>query len=317
MKGKEVGATALTKHIHSTDDASSNCQTIVLVEDDPEQINSLTTLLKHCLNSINVIVVETEAEFMSRLPSFESTPPLFFIFDAMFPWSRDLHKKPRAKGYAGIRCAKAVLSRPRTKRVLIIIHSVLETGDLRREFGKFPNNVQFHCKLSHPTSLALMVRSLLADSHSRELIQIRPDIFIVHGHDDEAKETVARFVEKLGGRAVVLHEQPNLGRAIIEKFEHYSNVAFAIVLLTPDDVGGKSAKSLKQRARQNVVFELGFFFAKLGRNKVCALHKENVEIPSDIQGVIYTPMDKAGAWRVALARELKAAGIQLDYTKVI
>ncbi len=89
------------------------------------------------------------------------------------------------------------------------------------------------------------------------------------------------------------------------------------MLLTPDDVGGKNAKFLKQRARQNVVFELGFFFAKLGRKKVCALHKEDVEIPSDIQGVIYTPMDKAGAWRVALARELKEAGIPLDYTKVI
>lgn len=143
-------------------------------------------------------------------------------------------------------------------------------------------------------------------------------VFIVHGHDEQARETVARFVEKLGLEAIILHEQPNAGRTIIEKFEDYSNVQFAIVLLTPDDVGkGSSETELNPRARQNVIFELGFFIGKLTRKNVCALYKEGVEILSDYQGVLYHPLDLGGGWKLALAKELKAAGFNIDMNKVI
>lgn len=145
------------------------------------------------------------------------------------------------------------------------------------------------------------------------------DIFLVHGHDEASKEAVSRFIEKLGFKAVVLHEQPNAGRTIIEKFEDYSNVGFAVVLLTPDDIGAARDKATegKPRARQNVILELGYFIAKLGRERVCALHKEEVELPSDIYGLLYVPLDTAGAWRLSLAKEMKHAGFPVDMNKAI
>ncbi len=135
-------------------------------------------------------------------------------------------------------------------------------------------------------------------------------VFVVHGHDEAAKEATARFLEKLDLEPIILHEQASGGRTIIEKFEKYSNdVGFAVVLLTPDDHCASHLESgkLQPRARQNVVLELGYFIGKLKRNRVCALHKGGIELPSDIQGVIYVEMDDAGAWRAKLAQELVQA----------
>lgn len=144
-------------------------------------------------------------------------------------------------------------------------------------------------------------------------------VFVVHGHDDGAKEAVARYLDKLELDTLVLHEQPNRGRTVIEKFEAHSDVAFAVVLFTADDVGYPTGKAndAKARARQNVVLELGFFMAALGRDRVCVLYKSGVEIPSDYAGVLYHQMDDAGAWRFLLAREIKAAGLDVDLNKAI
>lgn len=145
------------------------------------------------------------------------------------------------------------------------------------------------------------------------------EIFIVHGRDDGTKETVARFVEKLGLKATILHEQPSGGQTIIEKLEKYAdNVGFAIVLLTPDDIGALKDEikdESKPRARQNVVFELGYFMGKLGRNRVCPLLKEKIENPSDIDGVVYVPMD-GGDWKLKLGQEMKNAGFPVDMNKI-
>ena len=145
-------------------------------------------------------------------------------------------------------------------------------------------------------------------------------VFVVHGRDDGAQQTVARVIEQLGLEAVILEEQPNQGRTVIEKFEDEAEeVGFAVVLLTPDDEGRFRGEDieLSPRARQNVVFELGYFSAYLGRNRVCALRKNNVEIPSDYQGVIYIPMDDAGGWRFQLAKELQAAGFEVDANRIL
>jgi len=128
---------------------------------------------------------------------------------------------------------------------------------------------------------------------------------------------VARFLAKLELEPVILHEQPNRGRTVIEKFEEHSDVAFAVVLFTPDDVcfpAGKVEES-KPRARQNVVLELGFFMAALGRERVCVLYKGGVEVPSDYLGVLYEELDAKGAWRFRLAAEIKAAGIEVDLNR--
>jgi len=143
-------------------------------------------------------------------------------------------------------------------------------------------------------------------------------VFVVHGHDDAAKHELARFLERIELEAVILHEQPNQGRTVIEKFtECAGGVAFAVVLFTPDDLGGAQASPLQgARARQNVVFELGYFVAKLGRGKVCLLRKGDVEIPSDLYGVIYTELDANEGWKLALVKELKAAGLTFDANRV-
>ena len=143
------------------------------------------------------------------------------------------------------------------------------------------------------------------------------EVFLVHGRDDGAKQTVARFLEQLGLEAVLLAEQPNQGRTIIEKFEAHAHVRFTVALLTPDDTGSLEGERHKYRARQNVVFELGYFIGKLGREGVCALTKGAVEIPSDYSGVVYIPLDDPGAWKLALVKELKTAGFDVDANRAL
>lgn len=140
-------------------------------------------------------------------------------------------------------------------------------------------------------------------------------VFVVHGHDEAARESVARFLERIGIEAVILHEQATGGRTIVEKLEHYADVDFAVILLTPDDVGGVktfSPDKLQPRARQNVVLELGFFVGRLGRRHVCALYKGSLELPSDYLGVGYVALDEGGGWRLQLAKELRGAGFSVD-----
>ena len=142
-------------------------------------------------------------------------------------------------------------------------------------------------------------------------------IFIVHGHDGEAREMVARFISQIGLTPIILHEQANRGRTVIEKVEANSDVGFAVVLLTPDDEGCVKGGQPEPRARQNVLLELGYFIGKLTRERVCALKKGDLEIPSDFAGVVWEVMDTAGGWKQALSRELQAAGYDIDWNKVM
>lgn len=144
-------------------------------------------------------------------------------------------------------------------------------------------------------------------------------VFIVHGHDKMAKIEVARFIEKFGLEAIILHEQPNSGKTIIEKIEANSDVQYAVVLYTPCDMGRAKEEGVneeKERARQNVVFEHGYLIGKLGRDKVSALVKGDIEKPGDISGVVYISMDDAGAWKTELAREMKSIGLEVDMNKL-
>lgn len=142
-------------------------------------------------------------------------------------------------------------------------------------------------------------------------------VFIVHGHDDLLKNEVARFIEKLGLNAIILHEQASSGNTIIEKIEEHSNVGFGIVLYTPCDIGakGEDEPKLQPRARQNVVFEHGYLIGKIGRRNVCALVKGNIEKPNDISGVVYISTQEE--WRLSLAKELRKSGYEIDMNSVI
>lgn len=162
------------------------------------------------------------------------------------------------------------------------------------------------------------VREAHSQSTKPAALAVSNRVFVVHGHDDAALHGLARFLEKLGLEAIVLREQPDQGRTIIEKFEaSAAEVGFAVVLLTPDDLGGSvKSEASDPRARQNVVFELGYFAGKLGRGRVCLLRKGQVEIPSDLYGVIYTDMDSADGWHTKLVRELKAAKLEFDANRL-
>ena len=160
------------------------------------------------------------------------------------------------------------------------------------------------------------------DNKAMRINNVRPNkIFIVHGHDDALKQEVARIVEKQGLEAVILSEQANHGKTIIEKFEENTDVGAAICLFTGDDYGraikddkGEETKPANDRlrARQNVVFESGYFMGRLGREKVILIANPEIEIPSDLQGVVYTN-DKS--WQIDVLKELKEIGYAIDFNK--
>ena len=159
-----------------------------------------------------------------------------------------------------------------------------------------------------------------AISSPEQTVANSDEVFIVHGHDRAAKSEVKGFVEKLGLKVIILDEQPGGGKTIIEKFEaSASNAGFAIILLTYDDVGEAKDKqdNLKPRARQNVIFEMGYFVGALGRDRVCVMSTEEVEIPSDFAGVQYIRLDADRGWQLKLGGEMKEAGLTVDLEKVL
>ena len=220
-----------------------------------------------------------------------------------------------------------------------VLSSVFDTGEYAAEFSRFISTMSYPDmpmdekwkqardivaeKLRRLRSITMRLPMIPepapAQLSERKKVSDSRDVFIVHGHNTALKESVARFLEKLALKPVILHEQPNMGRTVIEKFEAHSVVGFAVVLLTPDDIGGAASAPdrLQPRARQNVVLELGYFIGKLGRARVCALYAGDVEIPSDIHGVLYVPYDSSGGWRFKLASEIKAAGIDVDLNQAV
>jgi predicted nucleotide-binding protein len=146
-------------------------------------------------------------------------------------------------------------------------------------------------------------------------------VFIVHGHDPALKAELARLLERLGLEPVILHERADRGAAILEKLSReMSDVGFAFVLLTPDDLGAASDRpaDLKHRARQNVVFEHGMLVAWLD-GRVCAITKGPVEIPSDLHGVLYRAIPAGGSiLSIAydIVTELRAAGYKVDANRI-
>lgn len=191
--------------------------------------------------------------------------------------------------------------------------------------------VQVRCTSISDTSMSGQWQSNVGTSGSFNATKSTPlvkqsgpakdnSVFIVHGHDDVAKLSLARFLEKLGTNPIILQEQPNKGRTILEKFEaHASGATFAVVLMTPDDIGFPVGKedSKKPRPRQNVILELGYFAGKIGRDKTLVLTKGDIEIPSDVLGLAYEPMDKSDGWKLRLAKELKEAGFHIDLNKAL
>ena len=154
----------------------------------------------------------------------------------------------------------------------------------------------------------------ISETNTSQCAHNMDKVFIVHGHDGELKQSVARVIEKQGIEAIILSEQANRGRTIIEKFEDHADVGGAICLFTSDDLGrAKKDTDDKPRARQNVVLEAGYFMGKLGRDHVVLLADDGVEMPSDLSGVVYT---NTGDWKIELIKELRAMGYTVDFNKL-
>jgi predicted nucleotide-binding protein len=152
-----------------------------------------------------------------------------------------------------------------------------------------------------------------------QLTSTEQAVFIVHGRAEGPKHQVARLVQAVTGlEPVILDEQEKLGTTIIEKLEeHLYRTSFAIVLLTGDDEGRlKGTDNLKPRARQNVILETGLFIGAIKRRNVALLYESGVELPSDMEGLMYIELDRGGGWRSELAREMRAAGLPVDMNKL-
>lgn len=191
--------------------------------------------------------------------------------------------------------------------------------------------VQALCQLQADGSIAGRWKSDIGTEGAFTAKRFEPDalvpkmpknnsVFLVHGQDEGAKHAVARFLEQLGVTPVILQEQINRGLTVIEKFEDFaSRAGFAVVLMTPDDYGHQAGheQDKKPRPRQNVVLELGYFAAHLGRSKTLVLTKGELEMPSDIIGLVYERMDNGQGWKMRLAQELKSAGFTIDLNKAL
>lgn len=159
----------------------------------------------------------------------------------------------------------------------------------------------------------LPVETFAPERQGRTPISRDPNrVFVVHGQNDDTRTAVVTELSRLGLEAIVLHEQPNMGRHLLTKFiEEAELVTFAVVLMTDDDVGSIKDGTLAPRARQNVILELGYFISHLGQPRVCALITPGLETPSDFDGIVYIHMDNGGCWKAELKRELRAAGMPL------
>jgi len=186
--------------------------------------------------------------------------------------------------------------------------------------------------------IKLKIYSLIETEKSpkKKLVSLSKNVFIVHGRDRKPVSELKSMLKEFGLNPIVLHEQPSGSRTIVEKLEKYSDVGYAFVILTPDDAGCDysqiAAKRKKEnlrialemsepafpgsfRARQNVILEFGYFMGLLGRDRVCCLYKGGVELPSDMQGIVYIQFEESVNETIdMIVKELKAAGYDIDLT---
>lgn len=142
-------------------------------------------------------------------------------------------------------------------------------------------------------------------------------IFIVHGREHQERDKLVSILDKLDFYPIVLENETYNGLTIIEKLEkNISSVGFGFILYTPDDLGRFKTETEKPRARQNVIFEHGYLFGKLGRNRTCALVKDEVEFPSDLEGLMHEKYSDLEHESIKIVKVLKAAGYKVDSDKI-
>lgn len=217
----------------------------------------------------------------------------------------------------------------KTKTKLFLQKKYEEKSDINIYFQEILNNLDWFRSIyfTEACSNALPIFKAYLEEMEEEMEQTQKDIlpnsikqdmdyskvFIVHGHDGEMRESVARLIEKQEIHPIILSDEVNAGTTIIEKIEKYGNVGAAICIFTPDDIGKGKKEGIEQnRARQNVVLETGYFMGKLGRNRVIILSHGNLEFPSDLQGIVYT----GNEWKFKTLKELREMGYSIDLNKI-
>jgi predicted nucleotide-binding protein len=143
-------------------------------------------------------------------------------------------------------------------------------------------------------------------------------IFIVHGHDLYARDSLVDVLRRLDFEPIVLADEPSKSLTIIEKLEkNTSAIGFSFIIYTPDDVGRSKAETDRPRARQNVIFEHGLLIGLIGRERTCALLIGEIEEPSDVRGMVYEQVNDVKSDALKIARVLKQAGYAVNASTLI
>lgn len=231
--------------------------------------------------------------------------------DTLGVYLNAIPQNPNLEDIVSLIIENFILNSEEKKDFSDILQSMEIAGFNQSNIDKIRIAYELHKKKDFPDKKDMASKKITKSQNEK-------DVFVVHGHNEEIKHNVARILTKLKLNPIILHEQSNGGLTIIEKFEKYSEVSFAIILLTFDDYGfAKNEERKNRRARQNVILELGYFLSKLGRNKVLPLYEEGVELPTDISGVLYTKIDESENWKFRMVKELKSAGFSVDANDIL
>lgn len=279
---------------------------ILLVEDDVFFAQAITEYLAD--NGIDTLTrTSTQDALNEDLNEYAAA-----VIDVMLPNDPALSGISAEESRAGYLAGVALARRLRTKKPdfpLILLSAGVGGGEAR-QWAKDQGH-PFVFKDENPSRLL----SALADLGLAPKVE-RPRVFIVHGHDEALLAELKDYLQNTlkWPQPTVLRDQPNHGKTLIEKFEEHAGFAdWIFILLSPDDKAfDPKTNDEKRRARQNVIFEFGFFYGLLGRNegRVIALKKGEVELPSDIQGIVW--IDVSAGVRAAgeeIRREVASKGL--------
>lgn len=289
---------------------------IVLVEDVPAQAEDVQEKLRGAFAGLEIEPYTCEFDFREALPKFAANPPSLFIIDMILRWTTPRVPLPAMPATftpyrAGARCIRALTDQRATAKVPILIHSSVDPAGIT-ELDDLPDNVMYARRGSDLPSL---VRAVLQPTTD---LPTSRRVFVVHGHNHDILEAVVNLLKHLDLEPVVLFDQAGEGKTFVELLERHADVDFAVVLLTADDIGRlKTEKNNRNRARQNVILELGYFIARLGRSRVCSVYEPGVEIPTDVKAVKYVRLDLAGTWKRKLAAEIRKAKLPIDVSSVL
>ncbi len=237
---------------------------------------------------------------------------LVTAIDHIAEWSHaDIDRFLLECGVAGFDASRELGSR-RDRATAIVQYAIKNPASITADndlFSALLVSRALRNSVSHPPAAqAVPGPDTSKIEHTHAVSAVPNRVFVVHGRDDVARIELVSFLEAIGLEAIVLHDQPSMGRHLLTKFvDEAALVTFAVILMTDDDVGGVSQEELAPRARQNVILELGYFLSHLGQARVCAIKTSGLETPSDFDGIVYITMDDAQSWKKELLRELRAA----------